>query len=155
MQCHVLLQGIFLTQGWIQVYCVSCIAGLFFTCWAVGEVQERLWLDINCLAYVCISFLELVSLKQQKYILSQNLETRRLKSRCGKSRPPSEDSREESILASSSLQWLPAILLSPRLIDANLLCLPLSSRGVLPVCMFVSEFSLYKDTSHWIRVTLI
>ena len=159
MRCHVLLQGIFLTQGWIlSLLCHLHFRSILYplSCWGS---PERLWLDINRLAYVCIGFLELVrlkqlvSLKQQKYILSQTLETRRLKSRCGKSHAPSEDSRDESILASSSLWWPPAILGSPRLIDANLLCLPPSSHGVLSVCMFVSKFSSsYKDTSHWVRV---
>ena len=159
MRCHVLLQGIFLTQWWIlsllcRLHCRSILYPL--SCWGS---PERLWLDINRLAYVRIGFLELVrlkqlvSLKQQKYILSQTLETRRLKSRCGKSHAPSEDSRDESVLASSSLWWPPAILGSPWLIDANLLCLPPSSHSVLSVCMFVSKFSSsYKDTSHWVRV---
>ena len=35
--CHFLLQGIFLTKGWTHTSSVSCIADVFFTCWAIRE----------------------------------------------------------------------------------------------------------------------
>ena len=35
--CHFLLQGIFPTRNWSQV---SCIAGTFFTDWAMGEARQ-------------------------------------------------------------------------------------------------------------------
>ena len=40
--CHFFLQGIFQTQGWNWVSCVSsCIAGGFFTLCATGEVPPN------------------------------------------------------------------------------------------------------------------
>ena len=38
MGFYALLQGIFLTQGWACVSCISYIAGRFFIRWATWEV---------------------------------------------------------------------------------------------------------------------
>lgn len=73
------------------------------------------------------------------------LETRGPTSRCQQVYAPSEDSREESVLASSSFSWLRAILGVPSLGSIT----PISaSVFTKPSFLCVSVYSSYKDTNH-------
>lgn len=84
------------------------------------------------------------------------LESRSLKPRPWRGHALSASSWEGSFLASSSFQWLWAILGVPWLVAASLQSPPPSSHGLAWVFCYVSvdkalvPFS-YKNASHWIR----
>ena len=45
VRCHALLQGSFRPR---DQTCISCFAGSFLTCWAIGETLLYLWCQNNC-----------------------------------------------------------------------------------------------------------